>query len=155
MPLSPYVAKLRQAFGHEPIQLPGVSALISDGHDRVLLGREPLTEQWCVIGGAVELGESPSEAMLREAREECRVEIELSGIAAVVGGPRYQVVYDNGDVVEYVAIVYDAVIVEGSIEPDGSEIAELRWFTKQEALGLDLIPFARNLFEDLNWNLVA
>jgi ADP-ribose pyrophosphatase YjhB (NUDIX family) len=114
-----------------------------------------MTEQWGIIGGAVELGESPEEGVLREAREECNVEISLRGVAAVVGGPRYQVVYDNGDLVEYVATIFDAEIVAGSIEPDGGEVAELKWFTKDEALRLELFPFARSLFEDLKWDVGA
>ena len=155
MPLSPYVARFREAFGHDLLHLPGVCALIWDDQHQVLLGREPLTEQWGVIGGGVELGESPEDAVLREVWEECGVEVSLQGVAAVVGGPRYQVTYDNGDLVEYVATIFDAEIVAGSSVPDGGEIAELKWFTKREAQRLNLFPFARNLFEDLRWDLGA
>jgi 8-oxo-dGTP pyrophosphatase MutT (NUDIX family) len=152
VPLSAYVVKFREAFGHDLLHLPGVCALIWGDDGRVLLGREPMTEQWGIIGGAVELGETPQDAVRREAREECGVEISLRGVAAVVGGPRYQVVYDNGDSVEYVATIFDAEIAGGSIDPDRDEVAELKWFTRAEALGLELFPFARSLFEDLQWS---
>jgi 8-oxo-dGTP pyrophosphatase MutT (NUDIX family) len=154
MPLSPYVAKFREAFGHDLMHLPSVCALIWDAQGRVLLGREPISAKWGTIGGAVELGESPQVAALREAREECGVEIALRGVAAVVGGPRYQVTYDNGDLVEYVAVIFDAEIVGGAIGPDREEVAELRWFTRADAMRLDLFPFSRSLFDDLAWGAV-
>ena len=52
----------------------GVRAIVS--RDRGLLmvkHRLHGKEWWCLPGGAVEDGESPSDAVLRELREECNV----------------------------------------------------------------------------------
>lgn len=43
------------------------------------------------VGGAVDPGESPKEAAIREAREEIGVEVRLGRLIDVVGGPEFEV----------------------------------------------------------------
>ncbi len=55
----------------------GVGSVVIDG-DRVLLvrrGREPLLGQWSIPGGAVELGETLEQAIVREVAEETGLSI--------------------------------------------------------------------------------
>ncbi len=56
----------------------GVGAVVVDER-RVLLvkrGAEPLKGQWSLPGGLIELGESLSDAMIREVREETGITVE-------------------------------------------------------------------------------
>jgi 8-oxo-dGTP pyrophosphatase MutT (NUDIX family) len=87
MAISPHIARLRRAVGHELLVLPSVAVLPRDGQGRLLLVRIVDTGQWAVIGGAIEPDESPEEAARRESREEAGVEVALQGIVAVLGGP--------------------------------------------------------------------
>ena len=85
-----------------------------------------------MIGGAVEPGESPWDAARRETAEETGVEVSLSGIRAVIGGPRFQHTYPNGDQVAFVSTVFDARIVSGTPVPDDDETTEVAWFDPAE-----------------------
>ena len=62
-------------------------------------------EGWSVLGGAVDVGESPAAAAVREAREEISADVQLVRLVNVLGGPDYEVSYPNGDRTAYVTAV--------------------------------------------------
>jgi len=66
--------------------LVGVGGIVLNG-DKVLLikrGKQPGYGKWSIPGGMVELGESLQEAIQREIREECSIEVELGDVVAVL-----------------------------------------------------------------------
>ena len=71
MGISPHVARLRAAVGHELLVLPCVTVLPVDDQGRLLLAMHAgHTDGWGTVGGAVDPGESAAQAAVREAREE-------------------------------------------------------------------------------------
>ena len=104
MGIAPHIARLRAVVGHELLLLPSVSLLIRDTDGRILLAKEAGRDDgWGVPGGAVDIGESPAEAAVREAREEIGTDVRLVRLLDVLGGPDYEVSYPNGDLAAYVA----------------------------------------------------
>jgi len=92
-----HVARLRAVLGHDLLLLPSVSVLPVDQAGRLLLVRHAGHDDgWGVLGGAVEVGESPAEAAVRETREEIGVDVRLVRLLDVLGGQDYQVSYPNG-----------------------------------------------------------
>jgi ADP-ribose pyrophosphatase YjhB (NUDIX family) len=69
--------------------------------------------EWSPLGGAVEIGESPAAATVREVGEEIGVDLELGQLIGVLGGPDYEFTYPNGDQVGCVIAVYKATITRG------------------------------------------
>lgn len=132
MGMSPYLRGIRERIGHELLLLPAVSVLVWDDDGRLLLVRGADTGTWQMIGGAVEPDESPSDAARREATEETGVEVSLTAVRAVIGGPRFHHTYPNGDRVAFVSTVFDARIVSGEPAPDDDETTEVAWFTLAE-----------------------
>ena len=129
MGISPHIAKLRAVVGHDLLVLPSVSVLPVDAAGRLLLVREAGRDDgWSTLGGAVDQGESPAEAAVREAREEIGVDVELVRLLDVLGGPDYEVTYPNGDRVACVAAVYEARIVRGTPVVSDGELSDLAWF---------------------------
>jgi hypothetical protein len=63
----------------------------------------------------------------------------------VLGGPRYEVTYPNGDRAAYVTAVYEARILSGSPAPADGELSELAWFAAAELPAVMLSGFARTL----------
>src|ERR1019366_5847228 len=142
MGISAYFARIRAAVGSELILIPGASVLPWDKECRLLLVRNKVDGPWGLIGGAVEPDESPHEAALREAFEEVGIQLEITGLRAVLGGPAFRFRYENGDEVAYVQTLCDARITAGVPTPDLDEVTEARWFSQEELLTAELDAFA-------------
>jgi len=132
--------------GHELVLLPSVSVLVVDDHARLLLVRHTGNRDgWAVPGGAVDIGESPAQAAVREIREETGLQIGRPRLLDVLGGTDYEVTYPNGDRVAYVTAVFQAGIAGGMPVADQEEISELGWFTPPQLPSVDLNRFTRAL----------
>jgi ADP-ribose pyrophosphatase YjhB (NUDIX family) len=83
---------------------------------------------WGVLGGAVDVGESPASAAVREACEEISADVQLVRLVDALGGPDCHVSYPNGDRTAYVTAVYEARIIRGSQAPGDGELSEFAWF---------------------------
>ena len=128
MGISPYLRSLRERVGHDLILVPSAAVLVWDQRGRLLLVRATDSGLWQTIGGAVDPGESPQEAAVREAWEEARIEVELVSIRGAIGGPEFEMAYPNGDRVAYVSTVFDARVVSGEPAADGDETSDVGWF---------------------------
>src|ERR1700761_722903 len=148
MGIAPHIARLRAFVGHELLLLPSSAVLPLDGEGRVLLAwAAGASDGWGIVGGAVDPGESPAEAAVREAREEIGVEIRLGRLLDVLGGPDYEVTYPNGDRVAYVSAVYEAHIIRGVPAAADGELSEVAWFSSSELAQLALNRLSRALLE--------
>jgi NAD+ diphosphatase len=132
---------------HFPRTDPAIIVLVADG-DRCLLGRK---SEWpdgvySTLAGFVEPGESLSEAVAREVREE-------SGI--VVGGVRYRS-SQPWPFPASLMLGFHAEARGGELCVDREELCDARWFNRREVLarhetGLKLpsrVSIARRLIED-------
>lgn len=148
MGISAYIGRLRKAVGHDLLLLPSVSVLPIDRAGRLLLVRHAgHHDGWGILGGAVEIGESPAETAVRETREEIGVEVRLVRLLDVLGGPDYEVSYPNGDQAAYVTAVYEAVVVDGSPAAQDDELSDVAWFTPAQLACLKLSRLARALLK--------
>lgn len=146
MGIAAHIARLRAAVGHELLVLPSVSVLPVDAAGRLLLVRHAEQDDlWGVLGGAVDLGESPAEAAVRESREELGIAVRLTRLLDVLGGPDYEVRYPNGDQAAYVTAVYEARVTDGTPAPGDGELAGFGWFAPADLPRLKRSRFARAL----------
>jgi len=146
--ITAHIARLRAVVGHELLLAPSVSVLPVDQAGRLLLVRHAGHDDgWGVLGGAVDVGESPAAAAAREAREEISADVQLLRLVDVLGGPDREISYPNGDRTAYVTAVYEARIINGSPAPGDGELSELAWFTHAELPGLQLSRFSRALLQ--------
>ncbi|WP_285115588.1 NUDIX domain-containing protein [Leifsonia sp. fls2-241-R2A-40a] len=126
MPMSDYVQSIRDRIGTDFLLLPGVTAVIRDG-DRFLLGRHAHSGLWSFIGGGIEPGEEPQDALEREVLEETGARIRVGRIIGAYGGEPQMVQYPNGDRVGYVSVAYECELLSAAA-PDLDELLELAWF---------------------------
>lgn len=130
--MSPYVRSLRERIGHEYLLLPGVTAIIRRG-DAFLVARQRDTERWSLIGGSIEPGETPQQAISREVLEELGVSPAAGRIIGAYGGPSLESTYPNGDQVGYVTVAFECTIPDGPLVLEAAELLETRWVTRDEA----------------------
>jgi len=116
-----------------------VGAIIKNG-DRYLVGQRAANKSqgglWEFMGGKIESGETPEQALARECREELDLEIENERIIDSV-------------VHEYPEKTIRLTLIEctpktGSV-PRPNEHQSIRWLTREEMDVLDFAPADRDL----------
>lgn len=127
MPASRYVEHLRDCVGRGLLLLPGVAAVVRDGDGRILVQQREGEGDWGLLGGGIDPGETPAEAIAREVREESGLEVRVERVIGVFGGERYRSRYPNGDEAEYVTVVFACAVTGGRLREQEGETAALRW----------------------------
>ena len=111
-----------------------VGAVILDG-ERVLLvqrGLEPLKGEWCLPGGAVEIGETLEAAVVREVREETSLDVVVGPVVEVLDSIRRDAA--GRAEYHYVIIDYRCRIRTGTSAAAvrGTDAADVRWVPVEE-----------------------
>jgi ADP-ribose pyrophosphatase YjhB (NUDIX family) len=95
---------------------PSASAVIFDRRGRVLLQQRSDGGQWGLPGGSVEIGESVTDAVIREVREETGLIVTVRRLVGVYSDPARQVVrYPDGNVWHYVNVCFECVVRGGTL----------------------------------------
>ncbi len=132
MPISDYLKGLREKIGHDPVLNPGVAALVHDGSGQVLLQRRSDDRSWSLPAGAVDPGESPAQAVVREVWEETGLRVVPVGLAGVFSGEGFLHVYPNGDRIDVFSVVFLCRVVGGALGGRDDETLELRYVAPAE-----------------------
>ena len=113
------------------------AVLNSDGC--ILLQRRSDNGLWCLPGGAIEVGETAEQAVIREVGEETGYVVEAKRLIGVYSDPaQTTITYPEGDTVSYVALLFECRVVGG--EPALSdETLDVDWFSPA-ALPASLTP---------------
>ena len=116
-----------------------VGAIIKDG-DRYLVGQRAANKAqgglWEFIGGKIEPGETPEQALTRECREELDLEIENAHIID-------SVVHEYPEKTIRLTLI-SCSPKSGSI-PKALEHQQIRWVTRAEMDAIDFAPADREL----------
>ncbi|WP_336204748.1 NUDIX domain-containing protein [Nonomuraea sp. LPB2021202275-12-8] len=148
MPMSPFLARLRAKVGPDLLMLPSASGCVFDPSGRLLMARHGDVGLWAAPGGGIDPDERPQDAVVRELREELRIDVEVRGLIGVYGGPEFRTRYPNGHEVAYVIAVYGCALVSGTPTPDEDEITDARWVTEQELDGLTMTAWSPRVLPD-------
>jgi 8-oxo-dGTP pyrophosphatase MutT (NUDIX family) len=150
MPMSDYMRKLRAMVGTTVLEVPTVSVVAFDDAGRVLLVRHSEGGDWTTPGGMIEPFELPADAAVRETWEETGLFVELTGLIGVFGGELCASAYANGDRLSWIASVFAAKPIRGTLRPDGEETLDVRWFARNDVASLRCKPHVA-LFLDAAW----
>jgi 8-oxo-dGTP pyrophosphatase MutT (NUDIX family) len=135
MPTPEFVTGLRAHIGHDLLWLSSAAGVVFDADGRVLLGRRSDTGNWGLPGGIVDPGEEPADAAVREIYEETGVIAVPEALVAVsVSGV---VTYPNGDVVQYLEVLFRCRATGGTARVNDSESVEVSWHALDNLPALD------------------
>lgn len=136
MPTPKFVLDLRAKIGHDPLWLPGVTAVVlrdtsaRDGHAsavrEVLLVKRADTGAWTPVTGIIDPGEQPGVAGARETLEEADIVAEPVALTRVKALPAMQ--YANGDRSQYLDLTFRFRYVSGEPHPADGENTDAAWF---------------------------
>ena len=143
MPIPKFIASLRARIGNDLLLVPTAVVMARDERGRLLFVQERATEQWGFPGGIIEPNEAPADAAVRETWEESGVLVELTHVAGIFGGDGCITQYENGDRLAWVATVFGARVIGGSLSPDGTETSDVRFLTAEQASAFPIAADAR------------
>jgi 8-oxo-dGTP diphosphatase len=109
--------------------LPAVAAAIFNEKGEILLQKRKDVNQWGLISGHVEFGETVEAAVLREIEEETSVPAVVTRFIGVYSSPASQTYTYPGRTVQYITSYFEARL-SGDIQPGFSndETLELQFF---------------------------
>ncbi|WP_158888640.1 NUDIX hydrolase [Amycolatopsis anabasis] len=119
-----------------------VSAFIENDTGRVLMIRRTDNDRYAIPGGQLELGETLTEAAVREVREETGIECEITGLIGVYSNPNHVIAYDDGEVRQEFSICFRARPLGGELRTS-SESKEVLWVEASHLDDLNIHPSIR------------
>jgi len=117
--------------------IPAASAVVMNNEGKILLHRRSDSNTWSLPGGTMEIGESISETVKREVKEETGLDIEPDYIIGIYSNPEHIVAYSDGEVRQEFSICFSCKIVRGNLKVS-EESFELAFFTPQEIEQLNM-----------------
>lgn len=130
--MTSYLMKLRGLVGNRLLLVPSVAAIIHDQDGNLLLQEKASGEGWSLPAGAIEPGETPQEAIIREVMEETGLTVAPTTILGVFGGTEFRYTYPNGHQVEYVVTLFKCEVLADQDFWTDNETRSLEYFARDD-----------------------
>lgn len=133
-----YIQNIRKKVGKDKIILNFTCGILSQS-GKILLQKRADKGTWGLPGGAIELGESALEALVREFYEETGIEVRAEKLLNVY--TKYSDSYPNGDEAQVLTILY-LVSSETSISTNffsSDETLELGFFYHRDVQNIEIV----------------
>ena len=125
----------------------GSSAVVVDGEGRILLQRRSDSGNWALPGGAMDIGETFGESVVREVKEETGFDVQIERIIGVYSDPGHVFAYDDGEVRQEFNICLACTIVGGELAVS-SESTDVQFVQFDEVPELTMHESVRKRIED-------
>lgn len=122
-----YIKWLRSKVGHEKIILTFAGGCVFNEKGEVLLQRRADSNKWGFPGGAIEIGETPQMAAVRELKEETGLDVEVGRLIGIY--TEFDMEYPNGDKAQSICVAFELTVVGGELSCDKDETLELKYFS--------------------------
>lgn len=95
---------------------------------------------WGLPGGSVETGETLSDSIVREVKEECGLDVEVVRLIGAYSTPEHTTTrYPDGNIVHYVSLTFECRVRGGALRPQRGESKAVRFFDPRD-LPQPLLP---------------
>ncbi|MFG2089646.1 NUDIX hydrolase [Spirillospora sp. NPDC048824] len=119
--------------------VPSVNVVVENHKGEILMIRRTDNDNWAVPGGAIDLGESITQAAIRETKEETGIDVEITGLVGIYSDPKHVIHYTSNDEVRQEFSIVMAGRPLGGNLSSSVESSEVRWipFNDIDSLSLD------------------
>jgi ADP-ribose pyrophosphatase YjhB (NUDIX family) len=122
------------------------AVIFDPSRQKLLLTRRTDNGRWCVPGGAMEPGESASEACTREVLEETGLVVGIERHVGVYTSPHWLFEYADGNRIQPINMFFEVTPIGGELRLT-EETTEVGYFTRQEMKSMDMLE---DLHERIN-----
>jgi ADP-ribose pyrophosphatase YjhB (NUDIX family) len=123
--------------------VPSTNVIIENEAGDLLMIRRSDNGNWAVPGGAIDLGESLTQAAVRETKEESGIDCEVIDVVGIYTDPKHIILYtSNGEARQEFSIVVRARATGGELSTS-SESTEVRWIARSGLADLQMDPSMR------------
>lgn len=118
--------------------VPSANTIVTDDDGHILMIRRSDNDNWAVPGGAMDIGESITQAAVRETFEETGIHCRITGLVGIYTDPRHVIHYTSNDEVrQEFSIVFTADYTSGEPTPS-DESRDVVWVPRDEVRGLTM-----------------
>jgi|ERR1019366_609884 8-oxo-dGTP pyrophosphatase MutT (NUDIX family) len=122
--------------------VPAASAIIPNNEGKLLLHRRSDNGLWALPGGAMEIGESIAETVIREVKEETGFTVHPDSLIGIYTDPHHVIAFSNGEVRQQFSLCFACTIVGGTMQ-ESDESFEVKFFFPHEIEPLNMHPSIR------------
>jgi ADP-ribose pyrophosphatase YjhB (NUDIX family) len=127
--------------------VPSANVVVVNDEGQILLIRRTDNGNIALPGGGMDLGESITQAAVREVKEETGLDVELTGLVGIYTNPRHVIEYtSDGEVRQEFSIVFTAQPIGGTPRTS-SESSEVVWSGPADVAGMQMHPSMRQRIE--------
>jgi ADP-ribose pyrophosphatase YjhB (NUDIX family) len=118
--------------------VPSVNVVVVNDASEILMIRRSDNENWAVPGGAIDLGESMTQAAIRETKEESGIDCEITGLVGIYTDPNHIIFYTSNNEARQEFSILLTARPTGGIPTPSDESTEVRWVKPAEVTGLQM-----------------
>lgn len=122
--------------------VPAASAVVINDKQHILLHKRSGNHLWSLPGGAMDLGESIEQTIIREVKEETGFDVKVLRCIGLYTDPKHMIAFSDGEVRQQFSICFACLITGGALTIS-SESTQVKFFTRSEVEQMDLHPSQR------------
>lgn len=127
--------------------VPSVVAIVQDDEGRILLIHKVDNGKWALPGGGHDIGESITDTVVREVKEETGYDVEVETLTGTYTNPHHVMAYDDGEVRQQFSLAFRAQLMGGEARTS-SESDRVEWVNRAQLAALEMHPSMRQRIED-------
>jgi ADP-ribose pyrophosphatase YjhB (NUDIX family) len=122
--------------------VPSVTAIVANDQGKLLLVHKTDNDLWALPGGAMDVGESMADTVVREVKEETGIDVAVTGVVGIYTNPNHVMAYDDGEVRQQCSICFTTRMLGGQLATS-SETSEVAWVAPDQLDSLNMHPSMR------------
>jgi 8-oxo-dGTP pyrophosphatase MutT (NUDIX family) len=118
--------------------VPSVNVVLENDAGEILMIQRSDNGNWALPGGAIDLGESMSQAAVRETKEETGIDCEILDVIGIYTDPKHIILYtSNGEARQEFSILLRGRAT-GGVPTTSSESTQVHWVPRAQISGLQM-----------------